>query len=237
LDIGRIPRYAARHSPFRAIRESAVPTAPAIKICGISTASALEATIRGRANHVGFVFFPPSPRAVTPRDAAALAERAAGRIGTVGLFVNANDRELAEAVAAARLGAIQLHGDETPERAAAVRQQFDLPVWKAVPIASAADVAAAARYADAVDLILFDARTPKGTLPGGMGLAFDWTLLSAWKLPIPWGLAGGLNPDNVADAVRQTRAPLVDTSSGVESAPGVKDEARIAAFCAAVRAI
>ena len=213
-----------------------MPTVPAIKICGIATAPALDAAIRARANHVGFVFFPPSPRAVTPREAAALADRVAGRTGTVGLFVDASDSELADAIAAARLDAIQLHGNETPERAAAVRRQFNLPVWKAVPIAGPADVAAAARYADTVDLILFDAKTPKGTLPGGMGLSFDWALLSAWKLPLAWGLAGGLNPENVADAVRRTGAPLVDTSSGVESAPGVKDEARIAAFCAAVRA-
>ena len=211
-------------------------TTPHIKICGIATVDALEATIRARADHAGLVFFPPSPRHVSLADAAMLAERAGPRISRVGLFVDADDALIAQAVAAARLDAIQLHGQESPARAASVRRQFGLPVWKAVAVASRDDVTGAAAYADAVDLVLFDARTPKGTLPGGMGLAFDWSLLSAWKLPLAWGLAGGLTPDNVADALRQTGAPLVDTSSGVESAPGVKDESRLAAFCAAVRA-
>ncbi|MDE2405597.1 MAG: phosphoribosylanthranilate isomerase [Sphingomonadales bacterium] len=206
-----------------------------IKICGIRTAAALDAAIRARADHVGLVFYPPSPRAVTPREAAALADRAGPRVSRIGLFVDADDALLAEAVAAGRLDGIQLHGSETPARAAAVRRQFGLPVWKAVAVSGPDDVARAAAHGDAVDLVLFDAKTPKGTLPGGMGLAFDWALLSAWKLPVPWGLAGGLNPDNVAEAIRQTGAPLVDTSSGVESAPGEKDVGRIAAFCAAVR--
>lgn len=213
-----------------------MPIPPSIKICGITTPSVVEVAIGARADHVGFVFFPRSPRAVTPREAASLAERAGDRIGRVGLFVDPTDGELAEATVAARLDAIQLHGSESPARAAAVRGQFGLPVWKALPVASHADVAGAVRYADAVDLVLFDARTPVGTLPGGMGLSFDWTLLQAWTAPVAWGLAGGLDPDNVAEAIRQTGAPLVDTSSGVESAPGVKDEARIASFCAAVRA-
>lgn len=212
-----------------------MPTA-AIKICGISTPDALEAAIKARAAHIGLVFFPKSPRAVTPIDAAQLSARAEGRIGRVGLFVDADDTVLGDAVVAARLDALQLHGEETPERAAQLRARFGLPVWKALPVASARDVERAAAYVDAVDLVLFDARTPKGALPGGMGLSFDWSLVADWKGPVAWGLAGGLDPANVADAIRQTRAPLVDTSSGVESAPGVKDESRIAAFCAAVRA-
>ena len=212
-----------------------MPTA-AIKICGISTPDALEAAIKARAAHIGLVFFPKSPRAVTPIDAAQLSARAEGRIGRVGLFVDADDTVLGDAVAAARLDALQLHGEETPERAAHLRARFGIPVWKALPVASARDVERAAAYADAVDLVLFDAKTPKGALPGGMGLSFDWSLVADWKGPVAWGLAGGLDPANVADAIRQTRAPLVDTSSGVESAPGVKDESRIAAFCAAVRA-
>lgn len=212
-----------------------MPTA-AIKICGISTPDALEAAIRGRAAHAGFVFFPPSPRNLTPAQAADLSARAQGRIGRVGLFVDADDAFLARIVPAARLDALQLHGKETPERAAELRARFGLPVWKALSVASAADVERAQAYAGAADLVLFDAKTPTGTLPGGMGLTFDWTLIANWKGPVAWGLAGGLDPANVADAVRATGAPLVDTSSGVESAPGVKDEARIAAFCAAVRA-
>jgi phosphoribosylanthranilate isomerase len=209
---------------------------PDIKICGISTAEALEATIAARADHAGFVFFPKSPRNVSPAEAAVLAARAGGRIGRVGLFVDADDGLLDEALAAGRLTALQLHGSETPERAAQLRSRFGLPVWKAISVASAADLDRAAHYVGAVDLVLFDAKTPKGTLPGGMGLAFDWSLLAAWKDRAPWGLAGGLNPGNVAEAVRQTGAPLVDTSSGVESAPGAKDPALIAAFCRAARA-
>lgn len=212
-----------------------MPTA-AIKICGISTAESLEAAILGRAAHIGLVFFAKSPRAVSPAEAAQLSERAAGRIGRIGLFVDADDALLGDAVGAARLDALQLHGSETPERAAQLRARFGIPVWKALSVASAADVAKAGAYAGAADLVLFDAKTPKGTLPGGMGLSFDWSLVANWKGATAWGLAGGLDPVNVADAIRLTGAPLVDTSSGVESAPGVKDEGRIAAFCAAVRA-
>ncbi|HEX2793475.1 MAG TPA: phosphoribosylanthranilate isomerase [Croceicoccus sp.] len=207
-----------------------------IKICGIREGDALEAAIAAQADHAGFVFYPHSPRALTPREAAALAERAAGRIGRVGLFVDATDAEIAEAVAAARLDALQLHGQETPDRAAALRARHGIPVWKAVAVAGEADIAGAARYREAVDLILFDARTPKGTLPGGMGLRFDWSLLSAWRGPTDWGLAGGIGPDNVAEALAATGAPLIDVSSGVENAPGVKDPAKIAAFCRAVHA-
>lgn len=209
--------------------------APAIKICGITTPDALDAAIKARADYAGFVFFPPSPRNLSPRDAAALAERAQGRIKRVGLFVDAEDGLIGEAVTAARLEVLQLHGSESPERAARLRAQFGLPVWKAIPVASAEDILRASAYRDAADFILFDAKTPKGTLPGGMGLSFDWSLLAGNRGPLPWGLAGGLAPDNVAEAIRATGAGLVDTSSGVESAPGVKDTTRIAAFCTAAR--
>lgn len=209
--------------------------APAIKICGLSTAEGLDAAIAARADHAGLVFFPPSPRNVTPGQAAALGRRAAGRIGRVGLFVDAPDDLIAEAVAAAGLDALQLHGHESPQRAAELRARHGLPVWKAVSVAAAGDVERAAAWIGAADVILFDAKTPKGALPGGMGLAFDWSLLAAWRNRAPWGLAGGLKPANVAEAVRLTGAPLVDTSSGVESAPGVKDAALIASFCTAAR--
>lgn len=211
-----------------------MPT-PAIKICGVSTPGALDAVIRARADYVGFVFYPPSPRDLAPREAALLAERAAGRIARVGLFVDADDALIGEATSAGQLDAVQLHGTESAERAAQVQARFGLPVWKAVAVASAADVERAADYAGAVDLVLFDAKTPRGALPGGMGLAFDWSLLAGWKNRAPWGLAGGLNPGNVAEAIRLTGAPLVDTSSGVENAPGIKDLEKIAAFCAAAR--
>lgn len=209
--------------------------APKIKICGLSTAETLEAAIAGRADYAGLNFYPPSPRYVTPAQAGELARQAAGRILTVGVFVDPTDAQLSEVLAAASLDALQFHGEEPPERLAQLRQQFGLPVWKALPIASRADLDRVARFAGAVDFVLLDAKTPKGTLPGGMGLSFDWSLLAGWKAPLPWGLAGGLNPDNVGAAIAATAAPLVDCSSGVESAPGVKQSGLIAAFCSAVR--
>lgn len=209
--------------------------APTIKICGVTSVEALDATIRARAEYVGFNFFAPSPRYLLPRDAAVLKERASGRITRVGVFVDADDSLIGEAIAAAGLDILQLHGEETPGRAAELRSRYGLPVWKVISVASAQDVHRAAVYRDAADFILFDAKTPKGTLPGGMGLTFDWALLAGSKGALPWGLAGGLTPENVAAAIQATGAPLVDTSSGVESAPGVKDIARIAAFCSAVR--
>ena len=210
-------------------------TSVAIKICGLNDPRGLDAAIAARADYAGFNFFPPSPRYLSPIDAAALGARAEGRIARVGVFVDAKDEAIAEAVGAARLDAIQLHGEESPARAAQLKARFGLPVWKVLSVASPADVARADAYTAAVDFLLFDAKTPKGTLPGGMGLSFDWSLIAGWKGPLPWGLAGGLRPDNVAEAIRLTGAPLVDTSSGVESAPGIKDVDLIAAFCRAVR--
>lgn len=211
--------------------------APAIKICGVKTADALDAVICARADYVGFNFFPPSPRYLNLGDAAALGARAEGRIMRVGVFVDADDSAIGEAIAAARLDIVQLHGGENTERAAQVRSRFGLPVWKVVSVASKDDILRADAFAGAADLILFDAKTPKGSaLTGGMGLAFDWSLVANWRGPLPWGLAGGLTPGNVAEAIRRTSAPLVDTSSGVESDPGLKDAAKIAAFCSAVRA-
>jgi phosphoribosylanthranilate isomerase len=209
---------------------------PSIKICGISTVETLDAVIAARADYVGFNFYPPSPRHVAPDVAARLAERSQGQISRVGVFVDADDTLLSDAVAAGRLDAIQLHGAETPQRAAQLRNRFGLPVWKVLSVADAADIERASAYADAADFILFDAKTPRdASLPGGLGLRFDWNLLASYRGALPWGLAGGLTADNVADAIRLTGAPLVDTSSGVESAPGLKDAGRIADFCAAVR--
>ncbi|MBQ95588.1 MAG: phosphoribosylanthranilate isomerase [Actinobacteria bacterium] len=211
--------------------------ATAIKICGISSPDALDAAIAARADFAGFVFFPPSPRHIDARAAAALAGRAGAAIGRVGLFVDADDGTIAEAVRAGRLDAVQLHGNETPQRVAQVKERFRLPVWKALPVANAEDVASADRYREVTDLILFDAKTPKdAALPGGMGLRFDWSLVAPYRGEIGWGLAGGLSPANVAEAISRTGAPLVDTSSGVESAAGVKDAGKISAFCKAVRA-
>ncbi len=209
--------------------------APRIKLCGLTDSTALDAAIAARADFAGFNFYPPSPRFLPPAMAAELGARAAGRIGRVGVFVDADNAAIADAVAAARLDAIQLHGSESPQRAAELRTQFGLPIWRVIGVAKAEDIAQATAYVGAADFILFDAKTPKGTLPGGMGLAFDWSLLAGLRIGLPWGLAGGLNPANVAEAVRLTAAPLVDAASGLESTPGVKDPARIAEFCAAAR--
>lgn len=201
-----------------------------IKICGIDRAEALEAAIAARASHVGLVYYPPSPRFLKSAKAATLASQAKGRITRVGLFVDPDDATLAEGVATG-LDAIQLHGEETPARVAEVKARFGLDVWKVLPVATADDIARSEAYHGAADFLLFDAKTPKGALPGGMGLRFDWSLLRGYRGPTAWGLAGGLNPGNVADAIARTAAPLVDASSGLESAAGVKDVAKIAAFC------
>ncbi|MBY6217483.1 phosphoribosylanthranilate isomerase [Qipengyuania xiapuensis] len=212
------------------------PVSTAIKICGISTPETLDAVIAARAEFVGFNFYPPSPRHVSLQDLSALAARAGSRVAKVGVFVDADDVLIGAAVEAGRLDAIQLHGEEPPARAAELKQRFGIPVWKVIPVATSADIARSADYRGAVDFMLFDAKTPKdAALPGGMGLRFDWTLLSGLDAGMPWGLAGGLTPANVADAIGRTGAPLVDTSSGVETAPGDKDPDAIAAFCSAVR--
>lgn len=207
-----------------------------IKICGVSTPAIAAAAIAARADYIGLVFFPPSPRNISLAEARLLAQRSDGQIRRVGLFVDAGDTEIAEAVEAGQLDVLQLHGDETPRRAFELRQRFGLPVWKAIPVTTADDVARAAAYRECADLVLFDARTPAdAAMPGGMGLRFDWTLLHGWRGRPGWGLAGGLASGNVAEAIAQTGAPLVDTSSGVETSPGVKDEALVQAFCRAAR--
>lgn len=208
-----------------------------VKICGLSTPQTLDATIAAGADLAGFVFFAKSPRHIDLDTARALGEQAAGRIQKVALTVDADDAALAEIVAALRPDMLQLHGHESPERVGAVKARFGLPVIKAIGVASAADVAAARSYDGVADWLLFDAKpAPDATVPGGAGVVFDWDLLrniTAAK----WMLSGGLDPENVAAALRQTQAPAVDVSSGVESARGVKDAGKIAAFVAAVRAL
>jgi len=207
------------------------------KICGLSTPETLDAAVRHGASHVGFVFFAKSPRNLDPDQAAALIRRVPGHVQKVGVFVDPDDALLDRAIAAG-LTAIQLHGDESPERAAAIRARHKVDVWKAISVRTRADLDGATRYRGAVDRILYDAKTPKGAdLPGGMGLRFDWTLLDGFKHPLPWALSGGLDAGNVADAVGISGARLVDVSSGVESAPGVKDADKIAAFLKAVSAL
>lgn len=210
----------------------------AIKICGLSTADTLEAAIAAGAAMVGFVFFPPSPRHLSYEAARDLGVRVAGRAQKVALSVNADDALHDAAIKALQPDFLQLHGHETPERAAELRRRTGLKIIKAIGVSVAGDLAAADRYIGAVDMILLDAKPPKdATRPGGNARAFDWTLLRGARFNLPWMLSGGLDPENVADAIRIAGAPAVDVSSGVESTPGVKDPAKIAAFCRAVRAL
>ena len=208
------------------------------KICGLNTVESVAAALEHGAAWIGLMFFPPSPRFVALDRAAGLSAQAAGRAGRVGVFVAPEDALLEETLAAVALDAIQLHGKEPPERVAEVKARFGLPVWKAVSIAEPADLATARRYCETADRLLFDAKPPKGSkLPGGNAVAFDWRLLAGSEWPLPWLLSGGLHAGNVAEAVRLTGAAAVDVSSGVESAPGQKDPARIRAFLDAVAAI
>ncbi|MCX8135283.1 MAG: phosphoribosylanthranilate isomerase [Roseococcus sp.] len=207
-----------------------------VKICGVNSAEALAWAAEAGADFVGFVFFPPSPRAVTPDQAAAISARHPGGPRRVGLFVDPDDATLAATLAAVPLDLIQLHGEETPERVAAVRARFGLPVMKALGIGGEADLAAIASHARVADRLLLDARPPPGAaLPGGNAAPFDWALARRVAIPVPWLLAGGLTPGNVAAALAASGAPGVDVSSGVERARGVKDAALIRAFIAAAR--
>jgi phosphoribosylanthranilate isomerase len=208
-----------------------------VKICGLSTPETLDVALDAGADMVGFVFFPPSPRNITCEQGYALGSRVQGRAKKVALSVDADDALLEQIVAALKPDLLQLHGHETPQRVAAIRESFGLPVMKALPIETKADLAAIAPYAGVVDRLLFDARPPRdATRPGGLGKPFDWHLLEGLDLPVPFMLAGGVDPVNVAEALRITRAPGVDVSSGVESAPGVKDPEKIRAFIRAARA-
>ncbi|HYM33293.1 MAG TPA: phosphoribosylanthranilate isomerase [Candidatus Cybelea sp.] len=207
------------------------------KICGLNTPEAVAAAVTGGADMIGLVFYPPSPRNVTPAQAAALAKSVPTGVDKVGLFVDADDAAIGAAVNAASLDLLQLHGHESPERVAALKRLFKIPAIKAVPLSSAEDLIKAAAFESVADWLLFDAKVPalsKGALPGGNGLAFDWELLAGRKFKRPWLLSGGLNAGNVAEAVRISGAHAVDVSSGVESAPGRKDPARIGAFLDAV---
>ena len=207
----------------------------AIKICGLSTSDSVGAAITAGASHVGFVHFLKSPRHVDADQMRALAAGVPAHVERVAVVVDPDDDMLAALTEGGAVSAIQVHGKESPDRVADIRRRFGLPLWKAISVKTRADILAADAYAGTADRLLFDAKTPDGaTLPGGMGLRFDWTLLRGHAFPLPWGLSGGLSIDNVAEAIRVTGAPLVDISSGVESAPGVKDVDKIMAFCKAV---
>lgn len=210
--------------------------APLIKICGLTTPATLDAALAAGADFVGLVFFARSPRNVAAGQAAALAARAAGRAQSVGLFVDPEPAFLATILAQVPLDVIQLHGGESPERVAQVRAQTGRAVWKAIGVRRRADLDGAHAFAGVADRVLYDAKPPEGAdLPGGTGLRIDWRLLQGHVHRLPWMLAGGLNPANVAEAIAITGADAVDVSSGVESAPGQKDPDRIAAFCTAAR--
>lgn len=207
-----------------------------VKICGLSTAETLDAAIDAGADMAGFVFFPPSPRNVTLDEAARLGKRAGKRVQKVALTVDAGDAMLEAIVEALAPDILQLHGKETPERVAAIRQRFGLPVMKALAVAEAADLAAIPPYAAVADRLLFDAKPPReASRPGGLGRAFDWRLLQALETNVPFMLSGGLDAGNVGEALRVTQAPGVDVSSGIERAPGEKDPAKIRAFIHAAR--
>ena len=208
------------------------------KICGLSTPDAVSAAVAGGASHIGLMFFAKSPRNVRPEIAARLAEPLRGRspVNIVAVMVDPVDSEVAEIVRVLRPDLIQLHGKESPERTAAIRAETGLPVIKAIGVRDASDIAAALKFEDAADHLMFDAKAPEGAdRPGGHGSSFDWTLLDGLSLKRPWFLAGGLDPWNVPEAVRLSRAPIVDVSSGVERGPGVKDPHLITAFLDAVR--
>jgi phosphoribosylanthranilate isomerase len=207
----------------------------AAKICGLATPEAVAAAVAGGARFVGFVFYPPSPRHLSIEQAAALARAVPDGILKVAVTVDATDEFLARLFAKAPIDMLQLHGKETPERVQALKDRFRIRTMKAIAVASESDLDAAKRYLGVADWLMFDAKPPKDksdALPGGNALAFDWRLLRRRQWPLPWMLSGGLDPDNVAEAVTVSGAKAVDVSSGVESAPGVKDPAKIRLFLA-----
>jgi phosphoribosylanthranilate isomerase len=209
-----------------------------VKICGLSTRETLDAALAAGADMVGFVFFPPSPRHLSLETARELGRHAKGRALKVALTVDADDVTFENIIETLRPDLLQLHGHESVARIRDLKGRFGLPVMKAIPVATAADLASLAGYAAVCDRILFDARAPKGaTRPGGLGVTFDWHLLDNLDLQRPFMLSGGLNADNVTEAVRITHAGGVDVSSGVERAPGVKDCDLIRDFVRAARAI
>jgi phosphoribosylanthranilate isomerase len=207
-----------------------------IKICGLRTPESLDVSLHAGADMVGFVFFPPSPRHVDFAVARALGARVKGRALKVALSVDADDEWLAASIEALEPNLLQLHGKETPKRVLAVKSRFRLPVMKAIAVETTADLACVPEYAEVADRLIFDARAPRdATRPGGLGKPFDWRLLKNLDPRVPFMLSGGLNPDNVADAIEMTRAGGVDVSSGVERSPGDKEPDLIRRFIRAAR--
>ena len=196
----------------------------AAKICGLKSPAALDAAVAGGAAFLGFVFYPASPRAVTPAAASELVKKVPAGVRKVGVFVDPDDATLAATLDVARLDMVQLHGSETPDRVRAIRERFGRPAIKAIKVAAEADLATADAYVGAADWLMFDARAPRdraGALPGGNALAFDWKLIAGRRWTLPWFLSGGLTAESVAEAVAISGARYVDVSSGGESARGV----------------
>lgn len=208
-----------------------------IKICGLKTDKALAAALAGGASHVGFIFFAKSPRFIDPLEAGRLRQAATGRAMAVAVTVDANDASLDEIVEKMRPDMLQLHGSETPERVAEVKARYGLPVMKALAVGEAADLERIKPFIGVADRFLLDAKPPEGSeLPGGNGIAFDWRILAGLDAGVDYMLSGGLNVANIGDALRLANPPGIDISSGVESAPGVKDPALIEQFFRAVGA-
>ncbi|PUB18607.1 phosphoribosylanthranilate isomerase [Yoonia sediminilitoris] len=208
-----------------------------VKICGLRDAAMVASAVQAGAAYVGLVFFPKSPRHVSIEEARSAVVDVPPGIAKVALVVDADDTSLDAIVGGVPLDMLQLHGAETPERVAEIKARYGLPVMKAVGVAGSEDMAQLDIYADVADQLLMDAKPPRNAaLPGGNGLAFDWRLIAGRKWSVPWMLAGGLNVGNVAEAIERTGARQVDVSSGVESAPGVKDPQRMADFVASARA-
>jgi phosphoribosylanthranilate isomerase len=208
-----------------------------IKICGLKTDAALAAALAGGASHVGFIFFPKSPRNIAPSEAGRLRKAAGGKAKTVAVTVDADNAFLDTIVAEMKPDMLQLHGSETPQRLTELKARYGLPVMKAISVREQADLATIAPYRGVADRLLFDAKPPKGSeLPGGNGVSFDWTILARLDADVDYMLSGGLNAANIGEAMRLANPPGLDISSGVESAPGVKDTALIEQFFKAVRA-
>jgi len=207
-----------------------------IKMCGLTRPEDVAAAVLAGANYVGFVFFEKSPRHLALDAAAAMAQSAPGGVAKVALVVDADDAALDALMAQVPIDMLQLHGSESPQRVTAVKARYGLPVMKAVGIAGAMDLPQLDVYARVADQILVDAKPPKGAdRPGGNALAFDWTLIQNRRWPVPWMLAGGLTPHNAALAIERTGARQLDVSSGIESAPGIKDAKLMSAFVDSAR--
>lgn len=207
-----------------------------VKICGLRSHAEIASAVQAGANYIGLNFYPKSPRSVTLEQAAPLAAAMPVGVAKVALVVDTDDAMLDALTQQVAIDILQLHGSESPDRVTEIKARYGLPVMKVIGVACAADVPKIDAHAQIADLLLIDAKAPKGAvLPGGNGITFDWTLIAGRRWPVPWLLAGGLNAENVAEAITKTGATQVDVSSGVESAPGVKDPMRMAQFIAAAR--